>query len=423
MCLIRLVVTDIYELVVPFSQQVTDDLDFGLSAMSKNNRKEKWFSEDPNTLGHLINELRGEIGVNEMVEVKKVKPSSGIVGKKSGFGGDAKLIDGPDDYAYSKLNPQPQFSSASHRNPVPEEVVPEEESVVDTVDVSHSYSPYRQTGFDYPYVQESSYQYPAYQYPNQYSYHGYPTPGAEMRPGDTYHQQQRWQGPNVGYATHGHSYFHNGGGFQNGYPAQHHGGVPIMHYQQQYPGPNPRGMAYGNPNMPYPAYAQQPGHGDYYHSPPPRFGPSKNSSPYHPSKSIHSGTNSYNPPSQQKQSSSDSFDGLYQDGENPVSVSANSNGVHNEGNSKNKSQLKRFRQLIEAQASNVLHVKGLENEQITAELLSSLFSNFGNIQKLLFVKAKKAAFIVYENPDLATIAKEMLSNLRFMECHLKVVPL
>ena len=100
--------------------------------------------------------------------------------------------------------------------------------------------------------------------------------------------------------------------------------------------------------------------------------------------------------------------------------SGQSGGQSKTSNSKNKNQLKRFKQLIEAKSSSILHVKGLDNDSINAELLNSLFSNFGNILKLLFIKHKKAAFIVYENQDLATIAKEMLGNLRFMDCHLKV---
>ena len=345
-----------------------------------------------------------------MVEVKKAKPSSGMVSKKSAFGGDPKLIDGPDDYAYSKLNPQ-QFASSVHRQSVPDDVVPEEESIGDTVDVSPSYTPYGDQGFDYPYNASSNqYQYQQYQYPDQYSYHGYQE-HHPMRLPNGYHGNPGWYPPSSPYQPSGHPYYPNTRLPPRGnYPlAPNH--VPMMPYPNHYPPSNQRRPDYLNPQMGYQGY--QPAHEGYYPGPGPQV--SKLSPPYAPPKSIHSGTNSHNPPSQQKQSSSDSFDG-----DTPVSVSGNSSGAFNETGSKNKSQLKRFRQLIEAQTSNVLHVKGLENEQITADLLNSLFSNFGNIQKLLFVKSKKAAFIVYENPDLATIAKEMLSNLRFMECHLKV---
>lgn len=96
--------------------------------------------------------------------------------------------------------------------------------------------------------------------------------------------------------------------------------------------------------------------------------------------------------------------------------------LHNSTNtlSQSRNQLKRFKQLIEAKASNVLHVKGLDSPEITAELMNSLFSNFGNIIKLLFLHHKKASFLVYKHKDLATIAKEMMSNLRFFDSHLKV---
>ena len=51
---------------------------------------------------------------------------------------------------------------------------------------------------------------------------------------------------------------------------------------------------------------------------------------------------------------------------------------------------------MENRKSCVIHVKGLESKEITIQKLYNLFSNFGNILKILLIKSKAAALIQYE---------------------------
>ena len=75
---------------------------------------------------------------------------------------------------------------------------------------------------------------------------------------------------------------------------------------------------------------------------------------------------------------------------------------------------------IEQNISRVVHVKGLEDEAINTEIVASLFSNFGNISKLLFFKKKQTALVEYHDHDSASVAKEMLNNLTFFGAQLKI---
>ena len=82
-------------------------------------------------------------------------------------------------------------------------------------------------------------------------------------------------------------------------------------------------------------------------------------------------------------------------------------------------QLK-IKNMIEQKSSRVVHVKGLEDESISTEIVASLFSNFGNIGRLLFFKKKQTALVEYHDQDSASVAKEMLNNLTFFGGQLKV---
>lgn len=90
------------------------------------------------------------------------------------------------------------------------------------------------------------------------------------------------------------------------------------------------------------------------------------------------------------------------------------------GKSLTKFNLEKFRQIIDSRSSSVLYVRGLESDDLTDEGVYKLFGNFGNVIKLLYFKKKGSALIEYESPELATIAKEMLSNLCFFGSLLKV---
>lgn len=80
----------------------------------------------------------------------------------------------------------------------------------------------------------------------------------------------------------------------------------------------------------------------------------------------------------------------------------------------------KIKNLIDQKSSKVVHVKGLESEEITNEIIASLFSNFGNINKVLFLRKKHTALVEYHDMDSASVAKEMLNNLTFFGSQLKV---
>ena len=53
-------------------------------------------------------------------------------------------------------------------------------------------------------------------------------------------------------------------------------------------------------------------------------------------------------------------------------------------------------------------------------MLYNIFSNFGNILKIIFIRSKAAALIEFENCDYSTISKDYLNNILFMGKPLKV---
>lgn len=80
----------------------------------------------------------------------------------------------------------------------------------------------------------------------------------------------------------------------------------------------------------------------------------------------------------------------------------------------------KIKSLIEQKCSCVVNVRGLESSNITNEVIASLFSNFGNISKVLFLRKKHTALVEYNEVDSASVAKEMLNNLTFYGEQLKV---
>ena len=47
-------------------------------------------------------------------------------------------------------------------------------------------------------------------------------------------------------------------------------------------------------------------------------------------------------------------------------------------------------------------------------MIWNLFSNFGNVTKIIFIKIKNSGLIEYENEEYSTIAKDFLNNMNFM---------
>ncbi len=65
-------------------------------------------------------------------------------------------------------------------------------------------------------------------------------------------------------------------------------------------------------------------------------------------------------------------------------------------------------------------MKGLEHADLKLKMIYNLFSNFGNIQKVIFIKPRGCALIEYQNEGYATIAKDFLNNLMFFNNYLRV---
>ena len=72
------------------------------------------------------------------------------------------------------------------------------------------------------------------------------------------------------------------------------------------------------------------------------------------------------------------------------------------------------------EASKVLFIKGLEDQRLKVQIIYNLFSNFGNITKIIFMRNKSGALIEFQSIEYATIAKDFLNNLNFFSNYLRV---
>lgn len=70
--------------------------------------------------------------------------------------------------------------------------------------------------------------------------------------------------------------------------------------------------------------------------------------------------------------------------------------------------------------SPIIFVKGFDVDMTNVLMIYNIFSNFGNIIKISFVRAKGVALIEYENVIYATIARDSLNNLMFLGTPLKI---
>jgi len=75
---------------------------------------------------------------------------------------------------------------------------------------------------------------------------------------------------------------------------------------------------------------------------------------------------------------------------------------------------------VECKKSQVLYIRGLEHKDIKIHMLYNIFSNFGNILKIIFIRSKAAALIEFENSDYSTISKDYLNNIVFMGKPLRI---
>lgn len=56
-------------------------------------------------------------------------------------------------------------------------------------------------------------------------------------------------------------------------------------------------------------------------------------------------------------------------------------------------------------------------------MIYNLFSNFGDILKIIFIRKKKTALIEYETINYASYAREYMNNIIFFGYQLKVIQL
>ncbi len=73
--------------------------------------------------------------------------------------------------------------------------------------------------------------------------------------------------------------------------------------------------------------------------------------------------------------------------------------------------------------SPVLYVRGLNHPNFKIQMLYNVFSNFGNILKIIYTRGKASALLEFENTEYSTIAKDYLNNVVFMGNQLKVFSL
>lgn len=70
--------------------------------------------------------------------------------------------------------------------------------------------------------------------------------------------------------------------------------------------------------------------------------------------------------------------------------------------------------------SKVLYVKGFSNKALNVHHIYNLFSNFGEIRKIILIRVKEIGLIEFENIEYAKTAKEFLNNLFYLSDYLKV---
>lgn len=116
------------------------------------------------------------------------------------------------------------------------------------------------------------------------------------------------------------------------------------------------------------------------------------------------------------QKHAEQFDGPWAKGNDCELTTSSGNDIDR----KKAAAQNKIKSLIDQKCSRVVNVKGLENGKITNETIASLFSNFGNISKVLFLRKKHTALVEYHDLDSASVAKEMLNNLTFYGNQLKV---
>jgi hypothetical protein len=292
-----------------------DDLDLFRESQKDKEKldNQKWFSDDPKLLTSFLDELKEELGARE----RELRKGSKLQG------GDAKIIDGPHEYAYNQLK---QTSSQRFpKNPIMAPV-------------------HRYPAYNYPYVPPG------------------PVNSADYDPYYAYYPQ-----------------------------------APIIHSSSS----KKEGFSVGNVDTR--SYASNNSfHSMGNHYPIKSFHPPTNHIKY----PEHSPYDIPNPPSQKSGSNK--------------SQGGNSNSLNANSEKKKPSNIGKIRKIIDQKSSSVIYVKGLDHPDLTTQIVYGLFSNFGNIYRVLLLPKKATALIEYVDSEASSIAKEMLNNITFYDSLLKV---
>eukprot|EP01017_Pseudomicrothorax_dubius_P027440 TRINITY_DN3165_c0_g1_i1.p1 TRINITY_DN3165_c0_g1~~TRINITY_DN3165_c0_g1_i1.p1 ORF type:complete len:580 (-),score=105.25 TRINITY_DN3165_c0_g1_i1:146-1885(-) len=70
--------------------------------------------------------------------------------------------------------------------------------------------------------------------------------------------------------------------------------------------------------------------------------------------------------------------------------------------------------------SPVVYVKGFDSELVNVTMIYNIFSNFGNVEKIMYMRAKGIALIEFETIDYASIAREYLNNITLLDNPLRI---
>lgn len=76
--------------------------------------------------------------------------------------------------------------------------------------------------------------------------------------------------------------------------------------------------------------------------------------------------------------------------------------------------------LLWEENSKVLYVKGLSSKTISVHNIYNLFSNFGDIKRIILLRAKEVALVEFETLEYAKVARENLNNLCFFDEYMKI---
>ncbi|CAD8139112.1 unnamed protein product [Paramecium pentaurelia] len=79
-----------------------------------------------------------------------------------------------------------------------------------------------------------------------------------------------------------------------------------------------------------------------------------------------------------------------------------------------------YKQLQQTKKSKVIYARWFDKKVVTSQMLYNLFSIYGNIDKMIYLKERSSALIQYMTYDYAAIAKESLNDIMFYGQSIKI---